>query len=360
MKSEKINKTALFFILTHWIGGGTEKVFLNIASCFAKNEAYDIFLFIIKKNEKDSKFKIPYNVSEIEKFENFKKKQKLYKNSFIINFSGDWLSSSYARLCSRKYISWVHINPDVMKTARTWFINKKNLLHSEKIVCVCKEQKEILENEFYFPSKKIIVIYNSVDFGDIEQKSKELIPLVDRNYFLMVARLFLAQKDFFTLIDAYNLLPEKLKASHKLVLLGNGPDSEKIKKYVQEKKLEDKIVFSGFDSNPYRWIANSCCSILSSKYEGFSMTTIETMVLKVPLVITEYHTGASEVCENGKNCFMVNIGDAPAMSKAMENAVTDKTLTDRMLENSSEFIKKFGSKEFYKNVLSLFEKGAIL
>lgn len=353
------NKNGLFFILTHWIGGGTEKVFINIAKCFATNKDYDIFLFIIKKNEKDSKFEIPYNVTEIKRIKNFKKIQKQYKKLLVINFSGDWLSSIYVRLCSKNYISWVHINPSIMQTARTWLINKRNLIRSQKIVCVCKEQKEILEKKYHFPSKKITVIYNSIDFKEIEQKSKELLPIRDKNYFIMVARFFLAQKDFFTLIDAYSMLPVEIKNCHKLVLLGNGPDSEKIKQYILEKQLNDFVIIPGFDSNPYKWIKNSCCSILSSYYEGFSMTIIESMALKIPLIITDYHTGAREIFENGKNCFMVKVGNSFDMSKAMEKIITDKTLISKMLENSSEFIKQFNSKEFYKKLLSLFEKGEI-
>ena len=347
---------SFIFILTTWAGGGTEKVFENIASAVHKNFAnVKIFLFVIngfdqKKYSVQDYVNLVFTRSELGKLAKIDEK-------IVINFSGDWKSGILARKISKKYISWVHQNPLTMKTARTAFLNFQILKKSANIVCVCKEQKEILQSKFHFKNQ-IDVIYNSVDFAKIESSSNVPLSGIDFKYILMTARIDFASKDFFTVVDSYVLLPKEIQKNYRLVFLGDGPDKEKLVSYIQEKvphNLQENIILPGFDKNPYRWMKNASINILSSKTEGFSVSVIEAMSLGCPEIITDYKTGAKEISENGKNIALVKIGSAVEMEKAMKKIISDEQYRNYLVKNASEFVKQFYQENIEKALRRFFD-----
>lgn len=347
-----------FFILTYFAGGGTEKVFENVSKVINENIGNTkIYLFVINGFNAEQ-YPVEKFVNIIKSKAELKKIAKSEKNKLVVNFSSDWKSSFVSRQISKDYISWIHQNPLTMKIARTAFINFYLLKKSKKIVCVCKEQKEILENEFGFKNQ-IEVIYNSVDFEKVKKLS--LVPLenIDFNYILMVARLDFNSKDFFTVIKAYSLLPSELQKKYKLVFLGSGPDEQKIINYVENSVpaiLKTNIILAGFDKNPYRWIKNASLNILSSKTEGFSVSIIEGMCLDCPEILTNYRTGSKEVSENGKNTVLVPIGDYCLMRNAIERILTDENFKNELVKNASTFVMKFYQSEVEKVIFDFFKQ----
>ncbi|MEE0887572.1 MAG: glycosyltransferase [Treponema sp.] len=347
-----------FFILTYFAGGGTEKVFENVSKVINEKIGNSkIYLFVVNGFNSE-KYPVEKFVNVIKSKTELKKIAKSEKNKLVVNFSGDWKSAFVSRQISKDYISWVHQNPLTMKTARTAFINFYLLKKSKRIVCVCKEQKEILENEFGFKNQ-IEVIYNSVDFEKVKKLS--LVPLenIDFNYILMVARLDFNSKDFFTVIKAYCQLPYELQKKYRLIFLGSGPDEQKIINYVENSVpvvLKANIILAGFDKNPYHWIKNASLNILSSKTEGFGVSIIEGMCLECPEILTNYKTGAKEISENGKNSALIPIGDYNLMENAIEKILIDENYKNELLKNASNFVKRFYQSELEKDIVNFFRE----
>lgn len=347
---------SFIFILTYWVGGGTEKVFENVANAIYKNfQDSKIFLFVI--NGFDSKkYSVQDYVNLIESKAQLRKLAKA-KDKIIINFSGDWKSGLLTRLISKKYISWVHQNPLTMETARTAFINFHLLKKSTQIVCVCKEQKKILQKDFGFKNE-IFVIYNSVDFEKIKMLSEVPLQNINFKFILMTARIDFASKDFFTVVDAYLLLAPELKEKYKLVFLGDGPDKENLVSYIKKKApeaLHKNIILAGFDKNPYRWMKNASINILSSKTEGFGVSVIEAMSLSCPEIVTNYITGAKEISENGKNTEIVEIGNSEQMSNAMQKILTNNEARSELVKNANEFVKQFYQENIERKLCDFFQ-----
>lgn len=347
-----------FFILTYFAGGGTEKVFENVSKVINENIGNSkIYLFVVNGFNSDQ-YPVDEFVNVIKSKAELKKIAKSEKNKLVVNFSGDWKSSFVSRQISKDYISWIHQNPLTMETARTTIINFYLLKKSKRIVCVCKEQKEILEKEFGFKNQ-IEVIYNSVDFEKIKKLSLAPLENIAFNYILMVARLDFNSKDFFTVIKAYSLLPSELQKKYKLIFLGSGPDKQKIIDYVEKSVpavLKNNIILAGFDKNPYRWIKNASLNILSSKTEGFSVSVIEGMCLDCPEILTDYRTGSKEVSENGKNTALVPIGDYYLMRNAIERILIDENYKNELLKNASTFVKPFYQSEVEKVIFDFFKQ----
>ncbi len=342
------------FILTYYLGGGTERVFENVASALHSQESdAEIYLYVVHGFE-ETNFILDDYVKIVHSYSSIRKIVLLHHNKIVINFSGDWKSGIVARSLSKKYISWVHCNPFTMHTARSAVLNFHLLRKSNKIVCVCHEQKEILQNEFSFRNN-ITVIYNSVDSEKIKELSCEPLTCVSNSYILMVARIDFASKDFFTVIDAYENLREKLKSKYKLLFLGDGPDKQKVLAYISKKHLEDFIILAGFDKNPYRWMKNAACNILSSKNEGFSVSCIESMSLGCPQIVTNYQTGAKEIACGGKTAAIVEIGDVEGLSDSITKILTDNDYRNNLVKNASAFVEQFYQNHFEREVHSFFK-----
>lgn len=341
-----------FFILTNWFGGGIERIFTNVVKGLVVwNHSPKIYLYVI--NGFDSKkYSINENIKTLKNLVELFYFVNTTKSKTIINFSCDWKSSIISRCLSRNYISWIHNNPYTMRRARTSCLNFYLLKKSNKIVCVCNEQKEILQNEFFFVNE-FVVIYNSVDFEYVRKQS--ILSLeINYNYLLMVARVDLESKDFFTLIDAYSQLDKLITNTYKLVLLGDGPDFDKVNNYILRKKMQKNIILQGYDSNPYKWLKNSVCNILSSKTEGFNVTVIEGMILECPQIITKYQTGSAEVSNFGQNTLLVNIGDVIGLKNAIESLINDSLLRKKIVSNANDFVLNFSQEIFQDQIKKLF------
>ena len=122
------------FILTYWQGGGTERVFENVAKALYANSYNDISMYVINGLDKKKYEVLPF-VKIIDSIKNLKNLIK--NNTFVINFSSDWKSGFLSQLVSKRYISWIHTNPYTMKTAKTALLDFYLLRKSYKIMCLC-------------------------------------------------------------------------------------------------------------------------------------------------------------------------------------------------------------------------------
>lgn len=344
-----------FFIINIWMGGGTERVFENIANVINKRFSdSEIFLYVIGGFD-EKKYSVSPYVNIVKSKKELKKLAKT-KNKVVINFSGSWNTSLVACQIHRKYISWIHGNPFTMKTARTALINFHLLKKSQRIVCVCKEQKEILQDNFKFKNR-IDVIYNSVDFEKAQILSAIPLESIDFNYILMVARIDFKSKDFFTVIDSYCHLSKDFQNRYRLVFLGDGPDRQKVVDYINQTvpaDLRNSILLPGFDKNPYRWMKNASVSILSSKTEGLGVSAIEAMSLRCPVLVTDYRTGSKEISDGGKCAVLVKIGNADEMANAVEKILADEMYRKSLVENASVFVQQFYQKKIERNLCDFF------
>ena len=129
--------------------------------------------------------------------------------------------------------------------------------------------------------KALETIYNPCDIDKTILLAEEPIDF-DEQYVLGVGR-FSKQKRFDRLIDAYF----KANIPEKLVLIGDGSLKNELKKQVESLGISDKVVFKGFDLNPYRWMKKAKLFILSSDNEGFVLVVNEALVCGTPVVATD-------------------------------------------------------------------------
>lgn len=270
----------------------------------------------------------------------FNKKWKKYT---IINFS-DTISSlfvSYYSSTFKECYSWLHYNPRSINLSKFSFLYKFVYRKMHKIICICNEQKEILLEVIpKLNRNKLVVIYNIMDFNYIHKLKNERIEYKEK-FILMIARFDFRSKDFFTLIDAYHNLCDKIKQTYNLLLMGDGPDLQSVQQYVIKKNEENNIIFIGKEDNPYKWIAKSEALILSSKSEGLPTVLIEGLICGIPVISTNCETGPKEILDNGKCGLLTPVGNVNMLTKAIETIITDVELRDKYISEGLKKINQF-------------------
>lgn len=121
-----------------------------------------------------------------------------------------------------------------------------------------------------------------IDLTEIEQNEKENKCVT----FLNVGRHDEKQKRLSRIIQASKKLKEE-NYKFKVLLVGDGQDTEKYKKEVEQNQLQEYILFLGKKQNPYPYFKISDCVILSSDYEGYPVVYLESFVLNKPLITTK-------------------------------------------------------------------------
>ncbi|WKS94936.1 glycosyltransferase [Riemerella columbina] len=154
-----------------------------------------------------------------------------------------------------------------------------------KIVSISDDVDRKIKEHLGFPQDRFQLINNGVDIAQyataLPYKKTEFFG--EQDFILVQVSSFRYPKDQKTLIKALALLPENVK----LLLIGIGELEEECKKMVQNLNLEQRVQFLGLRNDVPRILKTSDITILSSHYEGLSLSCIEGMASGKPFVASQ-------------------------------------------------------------------------
>ena len=230
----------------------------------------------------------------------------------------------------------------------TYFIKPKFLARflykdARQIVAVSKGIGYRIISEYGF--NNVTTIHNPIEPIVEDEVYK------DEPYILFYGRMVDEVKNISLLIQSYKLshLPSK---GIKLILLGDGEDVEFFKNKVQVEGLVNNVQFLPFNANPSQYVKGAKFTVLTSHYEGFPRSVIESLALGTPVISVDCKTGPSEIIQNEVNGLLVENYNAEALAQAMDRMVNDTGLYQSCKANSKKSVAIFSmeaiSKEWQK------------
>jgi glycosyltransferase involved in cell wall biosynthesis len=126
-----------------------------------------------------------------------------------------------------------------------------------------------------------------------------------------------------------------------LVLVGQGPLQDELTALARELGISDRVVFAGWQENPFAWMANADLFVLSSRFEGFGNVVIEAMACGLPVVSTDCPSGPSEILAGGDTGILVPVGNARALADAMCAVLEDGNLRAQLADKSRRRVPEF-------------------
>ena len=144
---------------------------------------------------------------------------------------------------------------------------------------------------------------------------------------LFVGRL-VERKGVHVLLEALASLPPERRA--RLHVVGDGPDREKLEALAARLSLGDRAVFHGFVSKEELQRRLTECdafvlpAVIDAKgdTEGLGVVLLEAMSYARP-VIASAAGGIVDIVKDGRNGWLVPPGDAPALARAVAEAMDD-------------------------------------
>lgn len=342
--------------------GGIETALVSLLNNLI--DRYDITLVLEKKQgifleRLDSRIKIiEYNPNQnknslIRKSINLMKRIKFiakYKNKY--DFAASFatyskMGSFCARTASKNNALWGHLdytklfkNKDEMREFFN-FVKYNKFLH---IIFVSEEGANSFKGSFPDVKNKVIVCNNLIDYNKIIKMAEQKININKENIttFLNVGRHEEKQKRLSRIIEA----AKELKNSNlqfRILLVGDGPDTEKYKKMVLKYELEENIIFCGRKDNPYPYFNIADCIILSSEYEGYPVVFVEALTLNKPIITTNVSDAKIDI-ENKYG--IVAEKNSACIYEAMK----------KIIEEGYKISNRFNPEEFNASILEKLEK----
>lgn len=120
------------------------------------------------------------------------------------------------------------------------------------------------------------------------------------------------------------------RSSARLVIIGDGPEKNRLKNQVQALGLQNRITFLGQvdDHELQRWYRRARIFVLPSisQAEGFGLSMLEAMRAGTPVISTDLPTGVREVNLHMRTGLVVPPSDARRLSSALNSLITAPAL----------------------------------
>ena len=170
--------------------------------------------------------------------------------------------------------------------------------------------------------KTLATIYNPFDFEAIRNLAQAPAALPNGPYIICVAR-FQNRKRQDVLLRAFASIDEK----YRLVLIGSTyTESDRswlrsLEALADELGIRARVVFPGFQANPYPWIRGAQLSVLCSDSEGLGNVLVESLVLGVPAISTDCPHGPGEILTGPLARFLSPPGNVERLVQNMRAAL---------------------------------------
>jgi N-acetyl-alpha-D-glucosaminyl L-malate synthase BshA len=210
------------------------------------------------------------------------------------------------------------------------------------VTCVSESLKNDTYKHFKV-NREIDVVPNFVEMDKIQSATKSAVEL--RSSFASPEEKVLVHISNFRPVkrvdDVAKIFAQVRKCiPSKLLLVGDGPDRNKIEMMCRDLGICGDVHFLGKLKNPTEALHISDLFLLPSESESFGLSALEAMSVGVPVIATNTG-GLPEVVEDGVSGYLSALGDVDDMAKNAIKLLQDdalyQTLSDGALEKAKTF-----------------------
>ncbi len=213
-------------------------------------------------------------------------------------------------------------------------IERMLALFSDTLVAVSPQVRDDLVEIGIAPAQRFAVVRLGIDLeprvrasGDAAELRRRLGIGADRFVVGWFGRMT-AVKRTHDLVDALVALRAR-GVDACLLLVGDGADREALETYAREEGVARELFSLGYQKEVGDWYALADAVVLTSVNEGTPVTIIEALAAGRPVVATDVG-GVRDVVRDGVDGFLVDVGDADAMSSRLAEIAGDPELAARL------------------------------
>ena len=220
-----------------------------------------------------------------------------------------------------------------------------------------KIDKIIAPSEFYklkliqdgITENKIEALHNFINIEDYN------VTIEDEGYALYYGRI-IKEKGVLNLIKAF----KNIKNS-KLYIAGDGPDIEKVKKYIHENNMDDTVKLLGYlnSSQVKEYVRKARFIVVPSIwYENCPYSVLETLAMGKPIIGSNLG-GIPELVKDNETGLIYKYNSVIELEEKMNDLLNNKEKAVQFGKNAKEIAKKdFSKDEYYDKIIKIY-KGVI-
>ncbi|MBW8245110.1 glycosyltransferase [Muricauda oceani] len=213
---------------------------------------------------------------------------------------------------------------------------------------VDKNLKEHLGKSF----KNLTKIYNGIDLKEINMAQpypKKELGLTDSAISIIQVSSFTAQKNQNFLIKSLKRLPE----NYFLLLVGDGVLRKQSEELAQKIGVQERVHFMGVRKDVPRLLKTADLVILSSHFEGLSLSSVEGLASGKPFLASDV-PGLTEVVEGAGLLFEDDNMDS--LVGHIQKLMDDKIFQENVALKSQERAKKYDIITMCRQYQTLYQK----
>jgi len=204
--------------------------------------------------------------------------------------------------------------------------------------------------------KEIKVVYNFIDVNkypliEADECDRSLLAKENERIITHISN-FRPVKRVEDVVKIFEKIQKKIPA--KLLLVGDGPEREKIDHLAKKMGIYEKVIFLGNSNEVNKILCYSDLFLLPSQTESFGLVALEAMAARTP-VISSNSGGLPEVNLQGVTGFLSDVGNIDDMAKNAI-AILEKDLVLEGFKNRAKtHSEKFTLEQILPQYIAIYE-----
>lgn len=237
-----------------------------------------------------------------------------------------------------------------------------------KAIAVSKGVASFMKDYRKIHEKKIEVIFNGIEIDNFKQPTQNEVDDERERLNLPVGAKVICTTGR---LDSIKGLPFLIQAAQIVIeqdsnvyflIVGEGPDKEKLKELTIELKISKNIIFTGFHNEVEKCLALSNIFVMTSLSEGMPISILEAMNMEMPIVAFPA-SGVNEIIINNQNGILVPMKDYKSLSKKIIELLKDENKSKKLGERAKLDVQQYNIvksaeiiSKIYQSLLSNREK----
>jgi len=366
-----MRKHKVMFLITSLSMGGAERHVLLLAKEMLKYESFEPIIATLSsggvfyQKAIDAGIRViylkrfnRYDLSTIIRLFILLKKEKisiLHSHMYFSNFIG----RIAGRLAKVPIIISTEHGISLWKNKFLIFFDRFSHKLSDRIITVSELSRQVRINREKIDKNKILTIHNFINIEDFdlnEQIDTDLATKYNiQNTFNigMMTRLTKNKRVNDAIVAMKTIANDFPKT--RLIVLGEGPEKNNLIQLTKDLNMEDKVIFTGYQSDIRSWLNVIDLFLLISKMEDFPVSLLEAMACAKPVIATNVG-GIPEIVQDKKTGFLINPEDPENLSKKIIWMIQHEEEMKKMGLKGREYIENhFSNKIILPQIINLYQ-----
>jgi glycosyltransferase involved in cell wall biosynthesis len=199
----------------------------------------------------------------------------------------------------------------------------------KRYVVTCKAVGAVLEHREHIHPSKIQIIYNGIEAipTDLPRNPNPSQNVLTIPVIGCVSRL-VKEKNHAIILAAFQILKQQ-GVDFRAIMVGDGPERVNLEILSEDLGLSEYVSWVGNQVDVIPWLLKFDIFVLASAWEGLSLSLLEAMAVKLPVVATSVG-GTPEVVLHEQTGLLVPPGDVSSLYIAIHSLISNAELRTQM------------------------------